>query len=498
MTDETRSASVPERAPEPIDILDTAHAGPTIIRGGILRFLGYGAGVALALVGAVLLIRHLGPADFGRYSAVVSLTTLVAGVTEAGMTNIGVREYSILAGGTRAARIRQLLGMRLFLVIGGGIVAALAAWAAGFDATMLVGTALTAAGVIVATTQTTYSIPLQAQLKLGWVTLLDLLRQTLFLLGIGFLVVAGAGLLPFFGVAIFAAAPVLVLNAVLVHRNRVLRPEFERSEWGSLLRLTLPFATANAVGVIYAYLAVLILWLVSSEQQVGYFGASFRMFLVLTAIPALLVSSAFPVLARAARDDRARLRYAVSRLWETCLILGVGAGLFAFVGASTAMQVVGGEEFEPAADVLRIQSLALLASFLLATWGFALLSLARYSAVLVANAIALVLSASVTLALAPEFGAEGAAWGTVVGEACLAAGYGVALIRGLGGLRLSTSLLSKVAVAGAAALLPLALPGSDELRLAGALALYAALLILTKAFPREIVEALASGRSGAR
>ena len=56
--------------------------------------------------------------------------------------------------------------------------------------------------------------------------------------------------------------------------------------------------------------------LVSTAVETGYFSASFRIVEVLIAVPAMLVTAAFPILARAARDDAARLRYALQKLFE--------------------------------------------------------------------------------------------------------------------------------------------------------------------------------------
>ncbi|MGI8730287.1 MAG: hypothetical protein ACR2LK_09915, partial [Solirubrobacteraceae bacterium] len=83
------------------DILDTPQAGPKVIRGSVLRVLGYGAGVLLSVGSAAILLRYLPVADFGRYAAALSLVTIVAGLTDAGMTSIGVREYTVREGEDR-------------------------------------------------------------------------------------------------------------------------------------------------------------------------------------------------------------------------------------------------------------------------------------------------------------------------------------------------------------------------------------------------------------
>lgn len=477
------------------DILDTAAAGSAAIRGAILRMAGYGLGVALSVIGAALLIRHLGPADFGRYTAVVSLVTILASLAEAGMTNIGVREYSLLPPGRREAFVGGVAGLRLVTTTAGVLIAVGFAAVAGYDSEMVSGTAIVGLGLILLAAQSTWLVPLLSQLRLGWVTAIELVRQAVTVAATAVLVYAGASLVPFFWVIAVSTLAALVITIPLVRGKVPFRPALRSTEWRRLLTLTVPFAAANAVGAIYAYLAVVLLSLISTEQETGYFGASFRIFIVLAAIPGLLVASAFPILTRAARDDQTRLGYALQRLWEMMLLLGVGVALLTAVGADLAIAVVAGPDFEPSVDVLQIQSLALLASFLLAVLGFALLSLAFYRGILIANGVALVVSLTLTLTLAPSYGAEGAAVATVFGEATLAVGYAVALLRRRPDLRFSLSIVPRVMAALAPALAVLLIPGlSRELRLIAVAGVYAVAAFLVGAIPEEVGPALRSRR----
>jgi O-antigen/teichoic acid export membrane protein len=367
---------------------------------------------------------------------------------------------------------------------------------AGYTAEMVLGTLLVGLALVVTTVQQTVGIPLSSELRLGWLSSLELVRQLAAVVGIAALVLVGAGLLPFFAVQLPVALVVLALTVVLVRKAVSLRPSFSRSEWSSLREAVLPYAAANTVGVIYGYLAIIVLSLVSSAAETGYFGASFRVYLVLVGIPALLVSSAFPILARAARDDHARLAYASQRLWDISLIVGGGLALGTLVGAPFAIRVIAGPGFEPSVDVLRVQAGALIPSFVFAVWGFALLALARYRGVLVANGVALLASAIITLSLAPPFGAFGAAFATLVGDTCLAVGYGVALMRGSPDFRVSLGVVPSVALAfgvGACALLIPSVPNVVALVVASVA--YVVVLLALGAIPTEVREAFAWSRS---
>ena len=66
-----------------------------MVRGGLIRGIGFGISTALGLATAVLLLRHLGVNDFGRYATVMAVLGIVAGITDAGLTAVGSREISV-------------------------------------------------------------------------------------------------------------------------------------------------------------------------------------------------------------------------------------------------------------------------------------------------------------------------------------------------------------------------------------------------------------------
>ena len=473
------------------DILDLPTAGPAIIRGGLLRVVGFGVGLVVSVGSAVVLLRYLSVADFGHYTQVIALVTIVAGLTEAGMTSIGVREYSVREGADADNLMRNLLGLRLVLTTAGVVIAIGFGLVAGYSSAMLVGVALAGVALVLQVVQGTIGVPLQSGLRLGWVTALDLLRQGGTALALVAAVVGGAGLALLLAAPLPVAVVLVAITVWLVRGQLTPAPAFDRATWRWMLALTLPFAAATAVGVIYAYVTIVLMGLVSTEQETGIFSAAFRIFAVIVTVPGLLVMTAFPLLARAARDDRERLGYAVQRLFEVCMILGVGVALITVVGAPTIIDVLAGRKYADAVAVLRVQGIALLASFLVALGGYALLSLRRHRALLITNGLALATAVALTLALAPGHGAVGTAYANLAGEAVLVGGYFLALRRGEDGARISLELLPRVALAAAAGVaVALLVQASPLLGAALAGAAYVAGLVLLRAVPAEILEAL--------
>jgi O-antigen/teichoic acid export membrane protein len=419
----------------PSDVLDTAAAGGLVLRGGALRFAGFVTATALSLGGIALVTRELGVAGFGRYQTILSLITIVGAVTDAGMATLGVREYAQLHGADRDALMRTLLGLRLALTAVGVVIAGVAVAAAGYGPELVLGAVLAGVGLMLTVLQTTLSIPLGATLRNGALAAIDVGRQVLTVAGFGALALAGAGVAAFLAVPVPVGVVVLIAVALLVRGEMPLRPAVDVRAWTRLLQAAAAFAAATAAGTIYTYTAQVLTSFVASDHEAGLFAAAFRTFVVLASVAGLLVTVAFPVLARAARDDDERFAYALEKVVETCAIIGIGASVATVVGAPGVIQIMAGPDYAGAVGPLRIVAITLLASFVVSPLGFGLLSLHRHRGLLMANVGALAVSLVAVGLLASSHGARGAAVGPVIGETTLAVAYAVALLRGRRDLR---------------------------------------------------------------
>ena len=485
----------PRRSSELVDVLDTTAAGGMVIRGSIARTVGYVAGVGLSVVAASLMVRHLGVVDWGHYVTVMSLITIVAGLSEAGMTTIGVREYSTRERAERDTLMRNLLGLRLAVTVLGVATAVVFAVAAGYEPVLVTGTAVAGTGAVLTVAQQTYAVPLAAGLRLVWIALLELARQVGTVVLVIALVLLDASLLPFLAVSVPVSLLVLGLTFVLVHRAVPLLPAFDRRQWLHILGLAVVFSAASAVATLYVSVTVVLTSLVGSSSETGYYGASFRIFIVLTAIPLLLANAAFPVVARAARDDETRLQYSIQRLFDVAVVFGSWLVLATALGARFAIDVVAGDKFSPSVTVLEIQAFGLLGTFLSVTWSTGLLALHRHRVLLLANLVALAVAVATTLALVPVLGAKGAAIATVCGEGALAAIYSVAVATGRRPLRVSLTVVPRVAVAVVPAAALVFVPHLNRLGLvAAATVVYFAVVFAVRAMPPELFEAVVEGR----
>jgi O-antigen/teichoic acid export membrane protein len=471
------------------DLLSSPGAGGKVVRGGLLRGVGYGLGTLVAAGTSVLLLRHLGRDDFGRYAAVGALLGVISGISDAGLTAVGSRELALAPEAGRERLLRNLVALRVAITPLGILAAALFAFFA-YDRTMFWGTLLGGVGVLLVNTQATMMAPLAVDLRLGAVTAFELLKTLLTFVFVAIFVAAGLSLLPLLAIQIPVGIAIVVVTPFVVRVGRGLIPGFDRGIARSLVREALPLAVALTMNVIYFRVLMIMTSLLTSKTETGLFGTSFQVFVVLFALPLLVLSSALPLLSVAGRDDRERLRFGLQRMTDVALTAGIAFVLAIVALADVVIPLLGGDQYRGAAPVLAIQSFALIAVFVGQTWQLGLVSLRRQSALAWANAAALFVVVVAGAVLIPAADARGAAFAAIVGETCLAAFVYVALRRAAPDVAPHLGLAPRVVAASLPAFAVLAVPMWWGLHLVLSLAVFAGGLVLLRAVPRELIHAL--------
>jgi len=466
-------------------MVETRAAGAAAVRGGVLQSGAYVATFLLSLLSLPLLTNHLGLADFGRYSTVVALVTIIGGLTDAGVVNIALREWSTRHGEDRRQTLRLLLGIRLELGIGGVLIGVLYAVLAGFSSVLVLGTALAGFGMLLQILADLLAVALQGELRFGWPAIITVSRQIVAVAVIVALVLAGADLLPFLAVTIPASLMTLGLTVCVVRGQMPLRPALRGAQRWALLRDTIPYAAAIAINTIYFQVTILVMHQIASATDTGEFSLSFRVVQVLIGVPSLAIGASFPILSHAAHADAQRFREAVARILELAAITAVPVVLALVLGAPFIMRLLAHEHRATATAVLQIQAFALLATFVATASGFPLLALRRHTALLVGNCAALAANVALSFILIPILHARGAAISAVAAESCLAAGQLAFLLRE-GRVTMRVSTVAVAILAGGVGATAQLLPVISPVRAIVALLAYIVVLAACGRLPPEV------------
>jgi O-antigen/teichoic acid export membrane protein len=493
-TNTNSCADAHESGPEE---LDPVLAGQSVvaIRGGAIRVAGYALGVLVSLGTATILVRHLGLTTFGRYVTVTSLVALVGGVTEAGIYAFGIREFALRNEADRRRLLSNLLAMRLALTLMGVAVAVCFALAVGYRHLLVLGTIVTGSALLIQVSADVLSIPLQAQLRLGRLSLVDLARRILVLALIAALASLDAGFLLFLAASAIGGLAALALLARIVGSSITLQLSFDMAAWRELFAETLPFATAVSIGAAYFYVTVVLMSLIATPFQTGLFATSLRVTQVALAVPGLLLTAVFPLMLRGHADlgdvadaDSTRAER-VNQVFAVALMCGAGMSITMVMGASFVIGVIAGGKAHGAVSVFQIQSLVLTASFVSISSSLALIALRHYRTMLIATSCALAVNIMLGLLLIPLLGARGGAIADVVTEAGVAIGLTYALVRTLSGRRLDTAFVPSLLLACVLALAVWPLPVSSLVHAMAGAVIYLGVLLVMGAIPTEVMAA---------
>ncbi len=478
------------------DALTAPDAGDKTIRGGSLRAVANVVGVLTGAVSAPLVVHHLGVDAYGKLALVNSIVFVATALSEGGLTQVALRRYASSEASEQRVLIAALLGLRVVLTAVATVIALGFAVVAGYPTVVIGGVALGMVALLFNVIWGTQLTILLARLRLTAVAGIEILRAlattALFLV----LVLAGAELAPFYVVAPSAAIITFLATTYAVRGQVPLRPRYDRQRWRALLKETALYAAATALGSIYFQLALVITSVLTNDRETGLYAIAFRIVELANGVPWVLAGSVFPIFAHAAVNDEERLRYALGRVTEVCLLVGGFTTVGVLLGAEFGIHLVAGKEGAEAAGVLRLTAIGLIATYLVAAWSLLLASRERFGLLLRINAVVFALAIALSFVLVPLLGADGSGIVTATLEILLATFYARALWRELPGLRAGLDVVPKLlaAIAVAAAVgVPLLAVSSLVAAVAG-LAAYTLVLLVTGAVPPEVRQALQRSR----
>jgi O-antigen/teichoic acid export membrane protein len=403
-------------------VLSGSDIADRVVRGGAQRAVGFAVVNLLGVLSSIVLLRHLGVADFGRYGTVIALVSIASGLADAGLNLTGSRELALLPEGHERRRLLgALLGVRLLLLTLAALAAVVFAVVAGYQAEMVVGTALVGLGALLVGTQSTLTLPLVVELRNGLLSINEVLKQVILVAGVVALAIAGAALTPYFAIQVVVGIGALLAVPFLVDRAQLAWPSLSRAELRHVLVTALPLALASIITALYLRLLIVIASLLTSEYETGLFVTSSRVIEMIGGLAMLVVGVILPVATVAARDDRPRLRYMLSATTKLALVVGGLLALIVVVAARPIVVVLGGEDFAGAASVLRVQAPVVLTVFLVYAWTGFLIADGRRRVLVQCMLVAMTVVIVAGISLTAQLDARGAALAAVAADVVLVA-----------------------------------------------------------------------------
>jgi O-antigen/teichoic acid export membrane protein len=403
----TPAVRVPGRAPG-------ALARRVALNIGLL-LAGNAAEAAVATASSMVLARHLGVVDYGKYSVVFLYVALFQGVAQFGVDDILTRELS--RGRRRAdVLVGSAVWVRLALACLAVALCVATVFAGERNRQVAWATVLGATPLLLSVFYVPLWSVLQARLEhpvQEAIVVASRFAELVLLVGAALL---GAGFLVLVGTTVVGHAVPLLLTWWLVGGRLRVRWRPDLAVAKDLLLQAAPVGAASIVVLVYARVdGILLSWL-RGYEAVGLYNAAYKFVNLVVAVPGIVNFVLFPLMARIAEDRQtaqAVFQKSFDYLMLAALPLAVGTTLL----APRVVAVVYGPGFEAAAVPLRILIWAAALMYVTKTCRYLLVAGGQQAAFL----LLMVAGASANILLnlwwIPRAGIVGAAWATLATEA---------------------------------------------------------------------------------
>jgi len=388
---------------------------PFLINSGYATVTAGSAVLLLALL--IIAGRFLSVIDYGRFQFALALTTIVETLMDIGLSQVTTRTVARRKE-TAGQLFRHVLGLKLVWVSAGLAVLVAITPILRSDRQIirlcyLMGISsavrsylLTARGLL----QGLDRFDLEAVVVVSDRVLLLILGAAVLGSGYGLLGLALA----------FVVSRLAMLLVVLVVLRRVVgrvRPQFDREIWRDLQKAALPVGFFMIALNMYTYIDTVILGIMRTDAETGWYAASYRVYEGLTYVPSVLAAVLTPRLSFLFVHDRAAHRALLTRALAAATALGILLGGIALLAAHPIVVTLFGDAYAPAARPMQV--LAGGSVFVFCTWILhaAAISIDFDRRLLLTTVIGLGANVALNILLIPPYGIRGAAWATLLAEA---------------------------------------------------------------------------------
>ena len=382
----------------------------------IIQMIGKVVSTGLGLLAIAMMTRYLGAEKFGWYVTTISFLQFAGILIDFGL--IPVTAQMLSEGKHERTKLFQnLLAFRFFTALLCLSLVPFIALFFPYPAEVKTAIALSTISFFAISINQVFTGFFQTELKMHLSVLGEFVSRILLVAGLFLLIRFGATFMP---IMVLIAISTLAYTLVLLwSAKKYIRIGFgfDRVIWKSIMTKMWPITISIIFNVMYLKGDILLLSFYRSQEEVGLYGAAYRVIDIVTQIAMLTMGILLPLLAGSfARGVKEEFKANYERAIILMLLLGIPMATGMFVLAGPIMNLIAGTEFALAKEALQILSLAVFGLFLGAIYGHTAVALNRQKQTIAIYVSAAILTLLGYLFFIPQYGMLGAAWMSVFSE----------------------------------------------------------------------------------
>jgi len=386
----------------------------------IIQVAGKIVSTLLGLLALALITRLLGPFGFGEYTTVITYLSFFAVIADLGLTLVTVQMLAD-PGNDESRMLNNLFGLRLISVL------FLLAWAPliliflPYGAAIKTGVLISLAAFLFPALNQVIVGLFQKKLSMDRDALAEVISRVVLVGGIVFAKYADAGLNGVLLATVASAAASFLAHYLFACPFVIIRPEFSWSIWKDIIKRSWPLAVTIILNLIYLRADTLILSLLRSTEEVGLYGAAYKVVDVMTSFPFMFAGLILPILTTAWLEKKPDyfnhvLQKSFDFMAMLALPLIVGTQ---FLGGAVMLSVAG-RDFGAAGPILQTLIFAVAMIFLGTMFSHAVIALDRQKKMIWPYVFTSLSALAAYLFFIPRFSYFGAAGVTIYSEVVIA------------------------------------------------------------------------------
>lgn len=330
----------------------------------ITQIAGKVISTVLGLFSLALITRYLGQGGFGEYTIITTFLSFFAVAADLGLTLVTSQMISRPQANEQRL-LNNLFGLRLISALIFIGLAPLVVFFFPYSQVVKIGVLIAAlAFVFPALNQILIGL-FQKKLSMDRAALAEVAGRIILIIGIVAAINLRAGLIGILVATVISSLVNFLLHYIFAIRFAVVKPEFDLALWKEIVSKTWPLAITIVFNLIYLRADTLILSFLKPQEDVGLYGAAYRLIDVLTTVPFMFAGLILPILTAAwFGDDRDGFRKVLQKSFNFMAILAIPLIVGAQFLARPIMSFVAGKDFVLAGNILYVLIFAVGAIFL--------------------------------------------------------------------------------------------------------------------------------------
>ncbi|MDY9927601.1 flippase [Methanosarcina sp.] len=364
----------------------------------------------------IYMARYLGAEDLGILSFALSFTIIIGLLGDLGLSSLMTREVS--RNQSLAPKyLGNVLFIKVFLaIVTFGVVVIVINVLDYSEHTIKIVYIITVSNLLANFTQIFNSI-FQAFERLEYLSLGIILNSALMLIGISFAVEQNFDLIYFAFVYLAVNAIVLVYSLfTCLIKFAVPNLKIDWTFWKQTILESMPFWLNSVFVIIYFKIDMVMLSTMDGDTVVGWYAASYRLIDALGFIPAVLMSTMYPVFSKFHISSKDSLEFAFRKSFKILTITAIPIGIGTTLLAERIIVLIYGVEYTPSVIALQILIWASVLSFINYTPATYLTSTDKQRMLMVFTSLGATFNIILNFILIPLFSYNGAAIATVSTE----------------------------------------------------------------------------------